>query len=243
MSDEIEPSPKSQLSARYGWLVEILGGAGIWGGAAIAGGGSGVGIGAAAAAGAASVAFSHLIRRRLHFADEVAAALPVEQLPGELLARPQLFDLFREAYDAASRTEWAAKRVLLARAIARGFQDDTRISFERYLVQAARAVEPPEARLLLRLESLPEPEAPADRIHSTEPSILREDLRNQLGEAGDTPALDPQMGTLLREGLIRDVTGTWAGPSTWGLSPFGKLFLGWLRDAEPGLTSVGTDEA
>jgi hypothetical protein len=235
----VERGPESENEGEGHGLVEpaadrpyltAAGRALAWflGGAASVGGPLGAAVGGGLAS-AASDAFTRMMQRRLgRFRSDVAEQIDLADLVEAVAISPRVLDLLLDAIEGASQTEWEAKRLLLARAVAQAARDDAFIDEASHLIKAARAIEPPEARLLALLNDLPPPGHPADQRKTIEPSASREALRAQ----SPTPELlDRLLGTLIREGLARDVSGQYDGASTWGISSFGKRFLNWLEAA------------
>jgi hypothetical protein len=191
-------------------------------------------VGAAVGSGVASLgadAVTRLIRARVErFGREVAEEVALADLEAAMEASPSVVDLVREAIDTVSRTDWEAKRRLLAKVIANAVRDDAAIDELTELASAARAIEPPHILVLVQLEEIPEPDHPSDERKNSEPSASREVLR----EGSQSKELfDRHLGVLVREGLAREVSTLYNGGATWGISPFGRRFLHWLRDVDP----------
>jgi hypothetical protein len=180
----------------------------------------------------------HLKRLR-HFRGALDKVLSPEELMNRLLASPRLQDVLITAIQAAQASDWPAKRILLARAVARAATDDSAIDIEMALVRTTASVETVDARLLVHLEiDAGQPGQEGRVVGGVKPEELRERF-----SANPAP-IYASLAVLSGQGLATNVgLGTFDSVEAWGVTPYGAIFLEWLREAEAADSEAGEKSA
>ncbi|MGH9076498.1 MAG: hypothetical protein ACRDY0_03440 [Acidimicrobiales bacterium] len=127
----------------------------------------------------------------------------------------RLRDLLVQAAEAARRTAWQAKRVVLGRVVGQAVVDDAQVDESAALVAALASLEPPHVRYLTLIAG----------------GQWREGAPVPDGARPAEPVPEPYRAALIAHGLVDANTYDGVIGSD---TPFGHRLLGWLRDAEPG---------
>jgi hypothetical protein len=152
-------------------------------------------------------------------AEQVRAEVDLgdEDILQRLLEDERLTELFERAIGEGVRSSYEAKRLLLARALAHGFEDGVDLDDSFILVKVIAELEPPHVKVLDRLV---EASLAGERVHPE--AIIAE------AYPSGSQVAAPIVSTLVQLGLLVG-RNTWAGATMNVVTPFGYRLIGLLR--------------
>jgi hypothetical protein len=145
----------------------------------------------------------------------------VDALLSRMEDSPDLQDLLVRGVEAAFRSSYAAKRKLLARAVASAFENDEAIDPANLKVMALSQLEPVHVRALARLVGV-----------ASDPALIDEQHRhNEISNASDELPVSVR-ATLIQTGVVLPSTMVFGGSNRiFDVTDFGHEIIRELRDA------------
>lgn len=179
------------------------------------------------------VMWSEHLRRSQDLATKIQSLTSADDavLAERIAERPDVGELLLQGVEAAARAAAEEKRWMLARVVAAAFEDDARIEELDVLLRSVASLETYHVRVLAHL-AVPRPGKGATAGSLLEGAMVEDELAALL-DPEQRDLLRPILGTLEREGLVRDVAvGTWGYRPAWGIEKFGRRLLAFIDPSE-----------
>lgn len=158
-------------------------------------------------------------------------SVTAEDVASAIAGNEAIADLLRTSVDGVMTARQQTQRRLLARALARGVKDQTRVEPELRLARTVAQLDVPDIQALQVL-CVPRPERPAPGDNSDakryRDTLWPDELRNEWGQ--DALVGEEVMAKLVGLGLAYDRSGiTYDGLLHWHATAFGREVIRWLE--------------